>query len=48
MKEVDKNEETVKFYQEIYDPEGHLIEIHEKFPVDLGHKKVRKNVRGLE
>jgi hypothetical protein len=48
VKEVDKNEKTAKFYQEIYDPEGHLIEIHEKFPVDLGHRKVRKNVRGLE
>ena len=39
---MDKNEETVKFYQEIYDPEGNLIEIHEKFPVDLGHRKVSK------
>jgi len=47
LKEVDENEKTAKFYQEIYDPEGNLIEIYEKFPVDLGHRKVRQK-GGLE
>lgn len=33
-------EETIKFYQEVYDDKGNLIEIHEKFPVDKGHRKM--------
>ncbi len=41
IKEVDSREETVKFYQEIYDSKGNLIEIHEKFPVDKGHRKIK-------
>ncbi len=39
VKEVDAVEETVKFYQEIYDENGNLTEVHEKFPVDKGHRK---------
>jgi hypothetical protein len=39
MKEVDANEVTMRFWQEIYDETGQLVEIHEKFPVDKGHKK---------
>lgn len=39
-KEVDTREETIKFYQEIYDNDGNLIEIHEKYPVNKGHKKM--------
>ena len=39
IKEVDVNEDTVRFYQEIYD-KGILVEIHEKFPVDKGHRKI--------
>jgi hypothetical protein len=39
VKEVDAMEETIKFYQEIYDSNDKLIEIHEKFPVDKGHRK---------
>jgi hypothetical protein len=27
------------FAQEIYDSAGHLVAVHEKFPVDLGHKR---------
>jgi hypothetical protein len=42
IKEVDAMEETIKFYQEIYDGNGNLVEIHEKFPVDKGHKKIRE------
>lgn len=39
FKEVDANETTVRFWQEIYDDTGRLMETHEKFPVDKGHKK---------
>jgi hypothetical protein len=40
IKEVDLNERTVRFAQEIYDSSGRLIAVHEKFPVDLGHKQL--------
>ncbi len=39
IKEVDASEHTVPFAQEIYDSAGHLVAVHEKFPVDLGHKR---------
>jgi len=40
VKEVDASETTVKFYQEIYDERGNLVEVHEKYPVDRGHRKL--------
>lgn len=40
LKEVDAGENTLRFWQEIYDDRGTLVEIHEKYPVDSGHKKV--------
>ena len=40
LKEVDAQEETVRFWQEIYDEQGKLVELHEKYPVDKGHQKV--------
>lgn len=40
IKEVDRNEVTIAFTQEIYNSNEVLIQIHEKFPVDKGHKKV--------
>jgi len=40
LKEVDANESTVRFWQEIYDDSGKLVEVHEKYPVDRGHRKV--------
>jgi len=40
VKEVDEQETTVRFLQEIYDEQGALVELHEKFPVDKGHRKV--------
>ena len=40
VKEVDDSERTIKFYQEIYDEKGQLVEIHEKYPVDKGHTGV--------
>ena len=39
LKEVDANENTLRFLQEIYDETGRLMETHEKFPVDKGHQK---------
>ena len=39
LKDVDGNENTVRFWQEIYDERGKLVEAHEKFPVDKGHRK---------
>jgi len=40
VKEVDAEENALRFYQEIYDASGKLVEVHEKYPVDLGHRKV--------
>ena len=40
VKEVDANEMTVSFYQEVYDGNGTLREIHHKYPVDLGHQRI--------
>jgi hypothetical protein len=40
FKEVDADETTLRFWQEIYDDTNQLVEIHEKFPVDRGHRKV--------
>jgi hypothetical protein len=40
FKEVDAQETTLRFWQEIYDDQGKLVEIHEKFPLDKGHQKI--------
>ncbi|HBH81789.1 MAG TPA: hypothetical protein DDY39_18340 [Nitrospira sp.] len=40
VKEVDTREVTIRFYQEIYDENDQLVEVHDKYPVDLGHRKV--------
>ncbi|MCP4418981.1 MAG: hypothetical protein GY805_20385 [Chloroflexi bacterium] len=40
LKEVDFEENTLRFWQEIYNERGKLVEIHEKYPVDKGHQKV--------
>lgn len=37
---VDKDEITLKFTQFIYDENNDLKEIHEKYPLDKGHKKI--------
>ena len=42
VKVVDENEKTLAFYQEIYNQRNELIEVHEKYPVDKGHKKINK------
>jgi hypothetical protein len=38
VKEVDVNETTLRFWQEIYDDQGKLVELHEQYPVDKGHQ----------
>ena len=43
IKEVDSAENTLRFYQEIYDDRGKLVEIHKKYPKDLGHKKLKES-----
>jgi YD repeat-containing protein len=40
IKEVDPTEQTTRFAQEIYDASGRLVAMHERFPVDLGHKQL--------
>lgn len=40
VKEVDNNEMTIRFYQEVYNEIGELVEVHHKYPIDLGHRKV--------
>ena len=40
IKEVDASERTVRFLQEIYGVTDRLVAMHEKFPVDLGHKQL--------
>ena len=40
FKEVDAQENTIRFWQEIYDRDSRLIAWHEKFPFDLGHQSV--------
>ena len=39
LKEVDGAEKTTRFWQEIYDQRNRLVETHEKYPVDRGHRK---------
>jgi hypothetical protein len=39
LKEVDADELTVRFWQEIFDEHDTLVERHEKYPVDKGHEK---------
>jgi hypothetical protein len=33
-------EETARLWREIYDGDGRLVERHQKFPADTGHKKL--------
>ena len=41
-KEVDADENTLRFWQEIFDNQGVLTEIHHKFPIDTGHQKIEE------
>lgn len=40
VKIVDADETTLQVVQEIYNDESVLIERHQKYPVDTGHKKL--------
>ena len=40
IKEVDSVEQTIRFYQEIYNNHNQLVEVHEKYPLDKGHQKL--------
>ncbi len=42
IKEVNGEEKTIRFYQEIYDSDGQMVEIHLKYPVDKGHKILKE------
>jgi hypothetical protein len=42
FKLVDESEITLRFWQEVVNPEGEVVEIHEKYPRDLGHKQLPK------
>ena len=42
FKEVDASEITVRFWQEIYNEQGVLVELHEKYPVDSGHRSLKR------
>ena len=41
VKDVDAEETTVRFWQDIYDDAGVLVERHERFPEDHGHQRLR-------
>jgi hypothetical protein len=41
LKEVDATEKTVRFWQEVYDGSGQLVEVHQKYPTDTGHRKAQ-------
>ena len=46
VKIVDSGEKTVLFFQEIFNEQGVLVEIHEKFPlVNKGHEKQKGDLR---
>jgi len=40
LKEVNGQEVTVRFWQEIFDGQGRLVEIHEKYAVDKGYQNL--------
>lgn len=40
FKEVDQDETTIRFRQEIYNEQDELVEVHEKYPEDKGHQQV--------
>jgi hypothetical protein len=39
VKDVDDQERTTRFYQEIINPQGNVVEVHDKFPLDSGHRR---------
>ncbi len=43
VKVVDANEVTLSIVQEIYNDEGQLVGVHQKYPEDTGHQRVSKS-----
>lgn len=41
IKEVNEKEETISFWQEIYNNQEELVEVHYKYPIDKGHVKIK-------
>ncbi len=41
VKEVDADEQTTQFRQEIFNESRQLVEIHEKYPIDKGHVRIQ-------
>ena len=39
FKEVNQDETTVRFWQEIYNEKNELVEVHKKYPEDRGHQR---------
>jgi hypothetical protein len=44
LKQVDADDRTVRFWQEIYDSNGILVEVHEKYAIDRGHTSAKENL----
>lgn len=42
VKEVDTDERTMRFWQEIYNDKGVFVEQHEKYPADRGHERLKE------
>lgn len=42
VKLVDSKEETLLFRQEVYNKTGELVEVHEKYSVDTGHRTLKE------
>jgi len=42
VKVVDKDEMTLSFRQEVFDEKSNLVEIHEKYPFDKGHRRLKE------
>jgi len=42
VKLVDAHESTISFRQEVYNEVDELMELHEKYPDDTGHKKLKE------
>jgi predicted transposase YbfD/YdcC len=40
IKDVDINERTLSFRQEVYNEKKELVELHEKYPTDNGHQTI--------
>jgi hypothetical protein len=48
VKIVDADENTVQVVQEIYNDQGELVQRHQKFPVDTGHRIIQPEEKSAE